>query len=191
MGSYENQSRYVVGSEPFRGIPGGVHPSEESTMKLKIESKTFGDPDLVWQRLSHEFKAHPSVKTKFGEELWIVSLFLCFYNREFQQSFLICNKHLDELDKSGIDVLVKGDDGNLLGVQAKHFPTFNVIENRKKYRGPATIYVDKDQSEEYLLNNTIEIEKMAISYLERKLVNDYDFVVIYLNSQFEVVRKGH
>jgi len=88
-------------------------------------------------------------------------------------------------------VLVKGDDGNLLGVQAKHFPTFNVIENRKKYRGPATIYVDKDQSEEYLLNNTIEIEKMAISYLERKLVNDYDFVVIYLNSQFEVVRKGH
>lgn len=154
-------------------------------MKLKIESKTFVDPDLAWQRLSREFKAHPSVKTKFAEELWIVSLFLCFYNREFQRSFLICNKHLDELNKSGIDVLAKGEDGNLLGLQAKYFPTSNVIENRKKYRGPATIHVNKDQSERYLRHNTIEIEKMAISYLKEKLINDYDFVVIYLDSQFD------
>ncbi len=154
-------------------------------MKQKIDASLFEDPDLLWQQLSQEFKANPRAKTKFSEELWIVSLFFCFYNREFSQSFLLSSKHSDQLDKNGIDVAVKEKTGALLGIQAKQFPTSSVIENRKKYQGPATIQINKDHSEEYLRRNTEEIEKMTVSYLKGKLRNDYDFVVIYLNTPFE------
>jgi len=154
-------------------------------MKQKIDPRLFEDPDLVWQRLFQDFKANPRTKTKFGEELWIVSLFFCFYNREFARSIFVCNKHLDELDKDGVDVAVKDATGALLGIQAKQFPTSSVIENRRKYQGTATIHIDKDHTEEYLRRNTDEIAKMAVSYLEEKPRNDYDFVVIYLNTVFE------
>lgn len=154
-------------------------------MNLKNDPNLFEDPDIVWQRLSREFKSNPHAKTKFGEELWIVSFFFCFYNREFHQSFLICNKHLNELDKQGIDVVVKAKNGSTLGIQAKQFPTSSVIENRKKYQGSTIIHINKDYSAEYLQRNTEEIERMTVSYLKEKLRNDYDFVVIYLNTVFE------
>src|SRR3989338_10062937 len=102
-------------------------------MKQKIEPSLFKDPDLLWLQLSREFKTDPRTKTKFNEELWIVSLFFCFYNREFSKSIFVCNKHLDELDKDGVDVAVKDATGALLGIQAKQIPTSSVIENRRKY----------------------------------------------------------
>lgn len=154
-------------------------------MKGKIELSLFKDPDPLWLQLSREFKADPRTKTKFGEDLWIVSLFFCFYNREFSKSFVICTKHSDEWDKDGIDVAVKEKTGALREIQAKYFPTSSVIENRKRYRGPATIHINTERAEEYLRRNTEEIEKMAVSYLKRKLRNDYDFVVIYLDTPFE------
>src|SRR3972149_7942351 len=101
-------------------------------MKQKIDPRLFEDPDLVWQRLFQDFKANPRTETKFNEELWIVSLFFCFYNREFSKSFVICTKHSDEWDKDGIDVAVKENAGALREIQAKYFPTLSVIENRKR-----------------------------------------------------------
>ena len=153
-------------------------------MKQKIEPSLFKDPDLLWLQLSREFKTDPRTKTKFNEELWIVSLFFCFYNREFSRSVLVCNKHLAELDGEGIDVPVKEKPGVLIGIQAKQFPTSSVIENRSNYQGPATIHINKDHSDEYLRRNTEEIKNLTVSYLTEKLINDYDFVVIYLNTVF-------
>lgn len=154
-------------------------------MKQKIDLSLFKDPNILWQQLSWDFKTNPQAKTQFSEELWIVSLFFCFYNRQFLRSLLIYRKHSDELDKNGIDVVVKERNGVLLEIQAKHFPTSSVLKIKKKYRGPVRIYINKDRSGQYLQSNNEEIEKLTVSYLKRKLRNDYDFVVIYLDTQFE------